>query len=80
MPRAVGEGSDARGDDDFFHSDGSCGDGAVGGVPDDEGVPFVEAIPVIEGGLLSRPRTVSREFIEEELERWSDLLERLGNC
>lgn len=33
----------------------------------------------VQGGLLSRPRAVSREFIEEELERWYDLLERLGN-
>lgn len=50
-----------------------------GGASADEGVPFVEAIPVVEGGPLSRPRAVSREFIEEELERWYDLLERLGN-
>lgn len=69
----VGEGGDAY------------GDGVVGGVPvvdgsdSIEGVPFVEAIPVVEGGPLSRPRVVSSELIEAELERWRDLLERLGS-
>lgn len=72
------EGGDARGDDDFVNS------GVVpvvdGGAFAEDGVPVVEAIHIVEGGPLSQPRTVSREFIEEELERWSDLLERLGNC
>lgn len=84
------EGGDARSIDAFVRGCGGdgdvYGDGAIGCVPvvdggasADEGVPFVEAIPIVEGGPLSQPRTVSREFIEEELERWSDLLERLGN-
>lgn len=76
-----GEGGDARGGDDFVHGDGSCGVPVVDGdVPADGGVPVVEAIPVVDGGPLTRPQAVSREFIEAELERWSDLLERLGNC
>lgn len=91
MSRAVGEGGGARGGDDFVHG-GACGvpvadDGAsagdgvpvVDGSDSTEGAHFVEAIPVVEGGPLSRPRAVSREFIEAELERWSGLLERLGN-
>ena len=75
MSCKTGEGGDAY------------GDGTIGGVPTvdsgastGKGVPFVEAIPVVEGGPLSQPCVVSREFIEEELERWHDLLERLGNC
>ena len=51
-----------------------------GGAPADEGVLFVEPIHVVEGGPLSRPRAVSRELIDGELERWRGLLERLGNC
>ena len=36
-------------------------------------------VPVVPGGPVSVFRTVSREVIEDELERWYDLLERLGN-
>lgn len=77
----VDEGGVVRGGDDDAY-----GDGAIGGVPvvdggdSIEGVPFVGTIPVVEGGPLSQPQAVSREFIEAELERWHDLLERLGNC
>lgn len=53
--------------------------GNVDGSDSTEGALFVEAIPVVEGGPLSRPQAVSREFIEAELGRWHDLLERLGS-
>lgn len=60
---------------------GACGNGVVGRVPVvDDGASAGDGVPVVEGGPLSRPRAVSREFIEAELERWSGLLERLGNC
>lgn len=87
MSSNVGESGVARGGDDFVSGgDGDTyGDGVVGGVPvvdgsdSAEGVPFVEAIPVVEGGPPTQPQAVSREFIEAELERWHDLLERLGS-
>ena len=60
--------------DDFVHGGGSCGGGAVGGVPDGDGVP------VVEGGPLSRLCAVSREFMEAGLGRWRGLLEGLGSC
>ena len=44
-----------------------CGDMGAGGVA------------VSPDGEVSVFRPVSREFIEAELERWSGLLERLGN-
>lgn len=66
-----GEDVDAHGDDDFVSG---------GGVPvADDDASAGDGVPVVEGGPLSRPRAVSHEFIEEELERWHDLLERLGN-
>lgn len=59
---------------------GGCGNGVVGWVPVvDDGASAGDGIPVVEGGPLSQPRDVSREFIEAELERWRDLLERLGD-
>lgn len=44
----------------------ACGDDVVG-------------VSVAPDGEVSVFRPVSREFIEAELERWSGLLERLGN-
>lgn len=60
---------------------GTFGNGVVGWVPIvDDGASAGDGVPVVEGGPLSQPCAVSREFIEAELERWSGLLERLGNC
>lgn len=71
VSRVIGEDGDARGDDGFVSG---------GGVPVvDDGASAGDGVPVVEGGPLSRPQVVSREFIEAELERWSGLLERLGN-
>lgn len=62
--------------------EGGAYDGeAIGGVPVvDCDASAEDGVPVVEGGPLSQPQAVSREFIEAELERWHDLLERLGNC
>lgn len=59
---------------------GDCGNGVVGWVlVVDDGASAGDGVPVVEGGPLSQPRDVSHEFIEAELERWRDLLERLGD-
>ena len=39
----------------------------------------VVGVSVAHDGEVSVFRPVSREFIEAEMERWSGLLERLGN-
>lgn len=71
VSHTFGEVGNAHGSDDFVSG---------GGVPAaDDGASAGDGVPVVEGGPLSQPQAVSREFIEAELERWSGLLERLGN-
>lgn len=53
----------------------SCKTGDGGDAHGDE----VVGVSVAPDGEVSAFRPVSREFIEAEMERWSGLLERLGN-
>lgn len=53
----------------------SCKTGEGGDAHGDD----VVGVSVAHDGEVSVFRPVSREFIEAELERWSGLLERLGN-
>lgn len=53
----------------------SCKTGEGGDAHGDD----VVGVSVAHNGEVSVFHPVSREFIEAELERWSGLLERLGN-
>lgn len=53
----------------------SCKTGEGGDAHGDD----VVGVSVATDGEVSAFHPVSREFIEAELERWSGLLERLGN-
>lgn len=50
-----------------------------GGDCDASDCECARGVPVVPGGPVSVFRPVSREVIENELERWRGVIERLGN-